>query len=154
MARKAVYSIVDYETEEIQHSAEYNEQGELVAEAYTETIQKPIREMVYRDMTEEELQAIPTPSAEEIEKQYTDMVQNWLDDFAKTKLYHNANSCISNRDSIIPHYKAEAERMSLIRDKWWDTSTSILADVKAGKREIPTEQELWQELNSVEKLEW
>lgn len=88
----------------------------------------------------------PQPSVQEIIKQYTDAVQARLDSFARTRGYDSVLSCTSYANSTNPKFAAEAQYMIQARDNTWTTCYQILNEVMSGTREIPTLDELMNEL--------
>lgn len=139
MSRIAEYKIVDYKTEQKTIPAQYDEAGELVAEATTEEIKKPIYALVYRDMTEQEEAEMPMPSVEEIKAQLIEQVQNHLDSECQKLGYDNGFACASYIASSVPKFKAEAECFVLWRDQVWSYCYEQLALYEQGEREIPTD---------------
>lgn len=65
--RIAEYKQIDERIEVIHHEATYDEDGSILAEAYDEDKHIPIMDMVYRDMTPEEIADLPQeePTQEE-----------------------------------------------------------------------------------------
>ena len=57
--RIAEYKQIDERIEVIHHEATYDEEGNILAEAYDEEKHIPIMSMVYRDMTPEEIAELP-----------------------------------------------------------------------------------------------
>lgn len=150
--RVAEYKIIDYKIEQKIIPAQYDEEGNIITEEHTEEIKKPIYGMVYRNMTEAEMQEIPQPSVEEIKQQYLAMVDNYLDETVKTRGYDNILSACSYADDDTDKvFQAEGIACRKWRSLVYRQCLTILADVEAGKRHIPTEQELIAELP---KLEW
>lgn len=85
-------------------------------------------------------------SQEEIEAQIqatlTQVVQNALDNFAKTRNYDGILSVCSYANSTNPKFKAEADYCVQLRDDTWAAGYIILDQVKSGFRAIPTAEEL------------
>lgn len=94
--------------------------------------------------------AIPEPTVEElqerIQKQLTDAVQRVLDNKAQELNYDNCLSVCSYIDTGVARFDAEGKAFRAWRSAVWAKGYEILAEVQAGKREIPTEQELIAEL--------
>lgn len=86
-----------------------------------------------------------------MQAEFTDAIQQRLDAFAQERGYDNIMSACSYFGSANPRFKAEADRAIALRDATWAKCYEILDDVLAGKRPIPTEEELFAELP---KLEW
>lgn len=93
---------------------------------------------------------MPQPTVEElqarIQKQLTDAVQRVLDNKAQELLYDNCLSVCSYIDTGVARFDAEGKAFRAWRSAVWAKGYEILAEVQAGKREIPTEQELIAEL--------
>ena len=79
-------------------------------------------------------------------KKYTNLVQNKLDEFAQSRSYDNMASVCSYATSTNDKFKVEAEYCVKLRDDTWAMCYQILNDCTQGIREIPTEEELLQEL--------
>ena len=94
--------------------------------------------------------AIPEPTIEEqqafIQKQLTDAVQHVLDTKAQELNYDNCLSVCSYIDTGVARFDAEGKAFRAWRSAVWAKGYEILAEVQAGKREIPTEEELIAEL--------
>lgn len=99
-----------------------------------------------RDMTPEELQALPKPTPEQIIAGFTAAVQQRLDDFAKTRGYDGILSAATYATSTVPTFAAEGQYAVQIRDATWAKCYEILAAVEAGTRPVPTLDELTAEL--------
>ena len=93
------------------------------------------------------------PTPEEIQQRLSDAVQAALDGFARTRLYDGIMSACSYYGSSNPKFAREAEYCLQLRDDTWAACYAILDDVKAGKRGIPTAEELIAEL-PVASAEW
>lgn len=61
----AEYKQIDTKTEIIHHEATYDEDGNILAEAYDEEMHIPIMGMAYRDMTPEEIAELPQEEPQE-----------------------------------------------------------------------------------------
>lgn len=84
----------------------------------------------------------PTPTEEEIQANLTQVVQDALDNFAKTRNYDGILSVCSYANSTNPKFKAEADYCIQLRDDTWAAGYIILDQVKSGFRAIPTAEEL------------
>ena len=91
------------------------------------------------------------PTPEEIEKQFSDALQKYMDDFAKTRKYEDIGSACSYAVSQTPQLKMEGMYCVVQRDAIWIKSYEILTDVLAGKRPMPTREEVMAEMPV---LEW
>jgi hypothetical protein len=69
-------------------------------------------------------------------------VQAHLDATARARSYDSALSCVSYINSTVTTYQAEAAAMRDWRDAVWLRCYELLAEVQAGTRPIPTEQQL------------
>lgn len=88
----------------------------------------------------------PVPTPEEIQKQLTDAVQHVLDSKAQELNYDNCLSVCSYIDTGVARFDAEGKAFRAWRSAVWENGYEILAEVREGKREIPTEEELLAEL--------
>ena len=88
----------------------------------------------------------PEEKQNELKQQFTDAVQQRLDAFAQTRGYDGIMSAASYYGSSNPKFKAEADRAIQLRDNTWAICYTILDDVLAGKRPIPTLDEIFVEL--------
>ena len=93
-----------------------------------------------------EVVAIPEPTAEELaaalQAHYTQVIQQALDDFARTRGYDHINSACTYATSTDPQFRLEGEYCVALRDTTWRAGYAMLAEVKAGTREVPSEGEL------------
>lgn len=89
----------------------------------------------------------------DLQTEYTEFVEKWLNDTVHSQRdYDNVDTCIGRYyNSPIPKFKAEAHAVNDWVSLVWVECYKILDDVKAGKRPIPTKEELIAELP---KLEW
>ena len=90
------------------------------------------------------------PTPEEIQKQLTDAIQRVLDSKAQELLYDNCLSVCSYIDTGIQKFDDEGRCFRAWRSQVWAKGYEILAQVQEGKREIPTEQQLLDELPELE----
>lgn len=93
-----------------------------------------------------EVVAIPEPTPEEIQKQLTNAVQHVLDAKAQELLYDSCLSVCSYIDTGVPKFDAEGKAFRAWRSAVWAKGYEILAQVQAGQRAIPTEEQLIAEL--------
>ena len=91
------------------------------------------------------------PTEEEIQATLTSSVQEHMDKTAQERHYDDIFTAISYVNSSDPVFAAEASALLIWRDKVWRECYSILDDVKAGRRPIPSVTELLAELP---KFEW
>lgn len=88
----------------------------------------------------------PEPSPDQIWASYSVAVQDRLDAFAQSRGYDSGVSCASYAASTNATFKAEAGRFVELRDQTWAKCYTIVDEVKAGKRPMPTLDELLLEL--------
>ena len=93
-----------------------------------------------------EVCAIPEPTAEEqaaaIQKHYTDLIQRLLDTEAQKLGYDNCNSVCTYVDTGVVKFDAEGAAFRKWRSAVWAMGYELLAEVQAGTRPVPTEEEL------------
>jgi len=77
-------------------------------------------------------------------------VQAHLDFVARERRYDSISSACGYATSSFPRYQAEGQACMAWRDAVWPLVESILDDVQAGNRAIPTSQELIAELPEVQ----
>ena len=111
--------------------------GKLTSTEYEEIVGS---EYIEAPLTEEQIQA-----------HLTQVVQNYMDKTVQTRGYDNIHTACTYANSTDETFKAEGTACVAWRDAVWRKCYDILAEVKAGTREIPTEEELISELP---KLEW
>lgn len=73
-------------------------------------------------------------------------IQLRLDEFARTRTYDCILSACTYNGSTNEIYRAEAEYCVALRDETWTKAYEIMNDVLAGKRPIPTIDEVFNEL--------
>lgn len=76
----------------------------------------------------------------------TDVIQDKLDSFAKSKNYDGILSACSYVTSSVPTFKTEAEKCVLLRDSVWAKCYEIMAAVQTGARPLPKIDQLLEEL--------
>lgn len=81
-----------------------------------------------------------------VQKQLTDAVQRVLDNKAQELLYDNCLSVCSYIETGVQKFDDEGKAFRAWRSAVWAKGYEILAQVQAGQREIPTEEELIAEL--------
>ena len=98
--------------------------------------------------------AIPPhiPTVDEIQKQLTDGVQNWMDTKVRERNYDNVHTCVGTYlYSPVDKFRTEAEHVKDWVSYVWAKCYEILAQVKNGEREIPTLEEV---INELPILDW
>ena len=93
----------------------------------------------------------PEPTPQEILKSRTNLVQSYLDSSVQSKGYDNILSACTYATSTVPKFQVEGQAAVEFRDAVWSKCYEIFDEVQAGTRGIPTEQELIQELPT---LDW
>nr|DAY82692.1 MAG TPA: hypothetical protein [Caudoviricetes sp.] len=88
---------------------------------------------------------------EDLQQRYTRLVQDYMDKTVQAKGYDDVFTCISYVDSTDEIFRREAQAVLAWRDKVWRLCYDVLAEVKAGRRAVPSEAEL---LAMLPKLEW
>lgn len=83
---------------------------------------------------------------EQIQAHLTQVVQNYMDKTVQTRGYDNIHTACTYSSSTDETFRAEGTACVAWRDAVWRKCYDILAEVKAGTREIPTEEELLAEL--------
>ena len=85
-------------------------------------------------------------SAENIKKVLTNAVQAYMDTVAQTRGYDNIHTACSYVNSTDEIFAAEGAACLAWRDAVWRKCYTMLAEVQAGMRAIPTVEELIAEL--------
>lgn len=90
---------------------------------------------------------LPGPGFAEIEALKLLLVQAYIDEAARAHRYDSIASAITYADEpAVPKFQAEGQAFRAWRSLVWAKCYAILADVNAGLREIPTDEELISEL--------
>jgi hypothetical protein len=87
-----------------------------------------------RDKTAEELDS----AAIELQNSIVQQTQARLDDFARTRNYDGILSACTYASSSVPKFAAEGQYCVDARDNTWATLYTILGEVQAGTRPVPT----------------
>ena len=122
----------------------YDDEGNLISEEKQEVriVEKTIRRF--------KIVAIQVPSQEDlqkrIQKQLTNAVQRVLDSKAQELNYDSCLSVCSYVDTGVAKFDAEGRAFRAWRSAVWAKGYEILAQVQAGQRAIPTEEQLIAEL--------
>ena len=85
-------------------------------------------------------------TTDEILASYEDAIEARLDQFAQSRGYRHGDRLASYRGSSNATWAAEADRFIGLREATWTKFISISADVTAGKRAMPTLDDLLLEL--------
>ena len=91
-------------------------------------------------------EATPEQMQVALQKQLTDAVQCYMDAKAKERNYDNILTACTYATDPNPKFAAEGQACVEWRSKVWASCYTILAEVLAGEREIPTPEELLAEL--------
>jgi hypothetical protein len=96
----------------------------------------------------------PEPTEEEkaaaLQTQYTALIQSMLDREAQKLGYDNCNSVCTYVDTGVAKFDAEGVAFRKWRSAVWAKGYELLAEVQAGTRPIPTEEELVELLPKLE----
>jgi len=93
------------------------------------------------------LQDAPAPTAAQVEAQKVALVQAHMDAKARGLRYDSIANAITYADEpAVPKFQAEGLAFRTWRSLVWARCYAILAEVQAGEREIPTDDELIGEL--------
>lgn len=115
--------------------------GEIIEPGTVEQVADAwVQQWTVRAATPDE---IPVVDETEITAAYMTAVQQHMDAIAVSFGYDNLASVISYADEpIVPRYQVEGRTFRAWRSTCWDRCETVLAEVKAGTREIPTHAEL------------
>ena len=92
------------------------------------------------------------PTEKEIQEQLEQGIEAWMNTVVAARDYDSIDTCIARyTDSPNPKYAREAKAVKNWNTAVWDKCWDILAEVKEGKRPIPTLEEVIAELP---KLDW
>lgn len=99
-------------------------------------------------ISEDEVFAIKNASLskDDLIQQYIFMLQNWLDNFVKTRGYNNLLSACTYCNSSNQKFKVEGEYALKIRDEIWDKCYKILDQVNNGQKQINNFEDILKEL--------
>ena len=78
------------------------------------------------------------PDTGELVQSITDATQKRLDDFAKTRNYDGILSACTYATSTVPKFAAEGQYCVNARDNTWAALYTIMAEVEAETRPMPT----------------
>lgn len=79
------------------------------------------------------------------------VVQKRLDDWAAERGYESILSLCTYATSTVPRFQSEGQRGVGVRDACWTYGYALLADVEAGRRPLPTEEEV---ISGLPAMEW
>jgi hypothetical protein len=80
----------------------------------------------------------PVKTPEELQAEIVEATQKRLDDFARTRNYDGILSACTYASSSVPKFAAEGQYCVDARDNTWATLYTILGEVQAGTRPVPT----------------
>lgn len=86
------------------------------------------------------------PTEEELQQQFEDGIEAYMDSVVQTRNYKNIHTAASYVNSTNEKFAREGAACNKWRDDVWDKCYAILAEVKAGTRPIPTLEEVIAEL--------
>lgn len=97
---------------------------------------------VLAEMTQQEWEAARTDEmairAQRLMQSIVDATQKRLDDFARTRNYDDILSLCTYATSAVPKFKQEGQYGVEARDATWAALYTILAEVEAGTRPVPS----------------
>lgn len=88
--------------------------------------------------TADEIQAYEAETAARVMREVTANTQKRLDEWAKTRNYDGILSLCTYATSTVPKFAAEGQYAVQARDATWATLYTILAEVEAGTRPVPS----------------
>jgi hypothetical protein len=80
----------------------------------------------------------PPPTSEEITAEIMACTQERLDSFARTQGYNSILSACTYATSTVPQFKSDGQYCVNARDQTWGKLYDLMAQVKAGKRPMPS----------------
>ena len=92
---------------------------------------------IEREMTPDEIAALPTPQPEQIKEMIVAQIQQRLDAFAQTRGYDNMLSACTYATSSVPKFQAEGQYCVDARDATWAKTYEMLDEVQAGAHPLP-----------------
>lgn len=88
----------------------------------------------------------PPPTTEQIIHGFVGLIQNRLDDFAKTRGYDGIMSACTYATSTVAKFKTEGQYCVQARDATWSMAYDLLDQVQTGEIDVPTEEEVFAQL--------
>ncbi len=88
----------------------------------------------------------PPPTRDELFMTFISAIQAHLDSFARTRNYDGIMSATTYATSTLPRFQAEGRYAIEARDMTWTAGYAVMDDVLAGKRPMPTINEVLAEL--------
>lgn len=99
--------------------------------------QEFFRKYIIADLSRQDVQKNLKAMQAEKEKQFSELAQKKLDDFAKERGYDDIKSAVGYAASTIPSFKAEAEICIRKRDEMWSALYAVLEKVQSNQIPIP-----------------
>ena len=148
----------------------HKESKEIVCECEIDVFQEGIDSEYIIEETDESIvlhnnkkykkSEVPTPTEEEIQKEYIKFIQHYLDEIAYSygytgpdeKLEGSCLSVCSYMDTGINKFDDEGKSFRIWRSAVWNKALEILSLVKSGKMEIPSKAELIEILPKLEVI--
>jgi hypothetical protein len=94
---------------------------------------------VYQDIPQPPPPPEPAPlTPEQLQQNFAALIQQRLDDFARSRYYDNILSACTYATSAVPKFKTEGQACVNLRDATWAAAYDILTKVQAGKRPMPS----------------
>ena len=89
---------------------------------------------------------VHVPTVEELQQYFEDAIEAYMDSVVQTRNYKNIHTAASYVNSTNEKFAKEGAACNKWRDDVWDKCYAVLDEVKAGKRAIPTLEEVIAEL--------
>ena len=90
------------------------------------------------DLDADTIAAKQAQHAQELQTAIVAAVQSRLDTFAQTRNYDGILSAATYASSTVPKFAAEGQCAVNLRDNTWATLYTLLAEIQAGTRPVPT----------------
>jgi hypothetical protein len=81
---------------------------------------------------------VDPPAPEQLQAEIVAATQQRLDDFARTRNYDGILSACTYATSAVPKFQTEGQYCVNARDNTWATLYTILGEVQAGTRPVPS----------------
>ncbi len=93
---------------------------------------------------------VPTPTPEEILNDFMDQIEYWLDHVAAERGYKSMERLVGYVGDPVPLWDAEGQAGLTFRSAVWVKAIEIQEAVMAGKRSLPTIEEVIKEMPEIE----
>lgn len=110
-----------------------------------------IKEYIISQVAPKRIELSPEQQRERIKQNLLREVDRYMDKTVQERGYDNIAKCVTYEGDIDPIFNAEGTAAKQWRSRVYRKCYSILAEIEAGEREIPTKEELLAELP---KLDW